>query len=156
MTWRPMWRRITSNAGRKSLEDLGYDHVEAADPVIPILEKYFLTKENNVTKPLIDDRKLSEIDKIRAYAEGDLNYIEWPCLQNARENDQNIRDQKGFLDNKAPYASAVRHAASGAQPRVCQYGVELLPVSQYPGPDPGRRRPGGPRFHRHPGPADPA
>jgi hypothetical protein len=88
--------------GIKLLEDLGYDHDEAADPVIPILEKYFLTKENNVTKPLIDDRKLSEIDKIRAYAEGDLNYIEW-LLQNARENHQNIRDQIGFLDNKAPY-----------------------------------------------------
>jgi hypothetical protein len=90
-------------SGMQLLEDLGYDHDEKLDPEIPILEKFFLTKEIDVTKPLIDDRELSEKDTIRAYTETGLNYIEWLIL-NAQENHQNIRDQKDFAGNKAPYA----------------------------------------------------
>lgn len=98
--------------GMDLLEELGYKHNEKTDPKIPILEKIFLTKENDVNKPLIDDRELSEVDNIRAYTNSDQNYIEW-LIENAKNNHQNIREQKDFKDNKAPFAllyDMLRHA----------------------------------------------
>lgn len=89
--------------GMDLLEDLGYNHNKKTDPKIPILEKFFLTKENDINKPLIDDRELSEVDKIRAYTDAGQNYIGW-LIENAKNNHQNIRGEKGFTDNKAPFA----------------------------------------------------
>jgi hypothetical protein len=100
------------NLGMDLLKDLGYNHDTETDPKIPILEKYFFTKENDVNKHLIDDQELSEVNKIRAYSESGFNYIEW-LIENAKNNHQNIREQKDFIDDKAPYAllfDMLRHA----------------------------------------------
>ena len=88
--------------GMTLLDEFGYDHDEKIDPEIPILEKFFLTKENAIGKPLIDDRALSETEPIRTYAENGKNYIGW-LIDNALDNHQNIKDQKGF-DGAKPYA----------------------------------------------------
>lgn len=98
--------------GMDLLEDLGYVHDKDTNPKIPILEKYFFTREIDVNKNLIDDQKLSEINRIRAYTDSGLNYIEW-LIDNAKNDPHNIRDQKGFKDNKVPYAllyDMLRHA----------------------------------------------
>ncbi len=93
---------VYKKRGMDLLKNLGYNHNEKTDPKIPILEKFFLTKENDVNKPLIDDRELSEVDKIRAYTATGQNYIEW-LIENAKNNHQNIKGQKEFID-KAPFA----------------------------------------------------
>lgn len=98
--------------GMELLQKLGYGHDEEENPEIPILTKFFLTKENDVNKPLIDDQELSETDTIRVYTKTDQNYIEW-LIDNARNNHKNIKDQKGFINNKVPYAllyDMLRHA----------------------------------------------
>ena len=94
------------------LEELGYERDEESR--IPILEKFFLTKPNNVTKLLIDDRPLSETKGIRAYTDTDSgqNYIEW-LIENAKNNHLNIARQEGFIDNKKPNTllyEMLRHA----------------------------------------------
>ncbi|REL33838.1 hypothetical protein DYD21_10560 [Rhodohalobacter sp. SW132] len=98
--------------GIQLLEDLGYNHDMKEDPQIPILEKLFLTAQEDVEKPMIDDNPLSETNTIRAYTETGQNYIEW-LIENARENHRNIRNQRGFADNKKPDAllyDMLRHA----------------------------------------------
>jgi hypothetical protein len=98
--------------GMDLLADLGYVHDPQLNPEIPILEKFFLTREHDVVKPLIDDRALSETDTIRPYTDLEQNYIEW-LIEHARNDHRNIKDQKGFTDNKPPYAllyDMLRHA----------------------------------------------
>lgn len=98
--------------GLQLLARLGYVHDPVLDPEIPILERFFLTKEHDVTKPLIDDRELSEVNAIRVYTDLQQNYIEW-LIQNARDDHRNIRDQKGFTNDTPPYAllyDLLRHA----------------------------------------------
>jgi hypothetical protein len=89
--------------GMDLLKKLGYDHDKNADQKIPLLEKFFLTRENDVNKPLIDDRKLSETDIIRPYTITGENYIQW-LIKNAKAGHQKIKEQKDFSDNKIPHA----------------------------------------------------
>ncbi|MDH3710500.1 MAG: hypothetical protein OER04_11460, partial [Cyclobacteriaceae bacterium] len=94
------------------LQQLGYAHDFEANPQIPILEKFFFTKENDVNRPLIDDQPLSEEKKIRAYTDPGENYIEW-LIEQALKDHRNLKDQKGFTDDKAPNAllyGMLRHA----------------------------------------------
>lgn len=87
-------------------------HDEEEKPEIPILTKFFLTEENDINKPLIDDQELSETESIRIYTKTNQNYIEW-LIDNARNNHKNIKDQKGFINNEAPSAllyDMLRHA----------------------------------------------
>jgi hypothetical protein len=98
--------------GMDLLKKLGYVPDETLNPEIPILEKFFLTQENDVNKPLIDDRSLSETDPIREYTNDGSNYIKW-LIDNAENNHQNIKDQTGFKDNNVPEAllyDMLRHA----------------------------------------------
>jgi hypothetical protein len=117
--------------GLDLLADLGYVHDEQLDPEIPILEKFFLTKEHDVVKPLIDDRELSESNRIRSYTDLGQNYIEW-LIEHAGNDHRNIRNQKGFTDNKPPYAllyDMLRHAVNlqFADTALDMYrGAELL------------------------------
>lgn len=83
------------------LKSLGYEHDEKLNPNIPILEKFFLTNENDIKKHLIDDRPLSEKQGIRAYTTTGQNYIEW-LIENALNSHQKIRLQNDFIDNKKP------------------------------------------------------
>ena len=100
--------------GLKILKGLGYQHDLEFSPDVPILTKFFLTKENDVNKPLIDDQVLSEIDPIRDYTELEENYIEW-LIDKAKNNHDDIKRQKGFKENKQPYAllyDMLRHAVN--------------------------------------------
>lgn len=93
--------------GIELLAKLGYTPEEGEEELVPILEKFFLTKQNRIHKDLIDDQPLSESKPIRGYTapenEGDPseNYIQW-LIDNAKGNFDNIKKQEGFADDKRP------------------------------------------------------
>jgi hypothetical protein len=87
--------------GMQLLQRLGYVHDTQANPDIPILTRAFLGKQEDVTKPLIDDQPLSEERRIRSYTDDDENYIEW-LLRYASEDHGKIRREEGFTDGKPP------------------------------------------------------
>src|SRR5215813_10710215 len=77
-----------------------------------ILEKFFLTSQNLLRGPLIDDRPLSETELIRSYTEDNLDYIRW-LIDASRTSLETLRRQSGFTDDKAPNALLylmLRHA----------------------------------------------
>lgn len=86
-------------SGIDLLKKFGY-----ADNAIPdILNKFFLTSQNLLKGDLIDDRPLSETNKIRSYTTDDKNYIQW--LINATQTSHDtLRKQQGFVDSKIPTA----------------------------------------------------
>lgn len=103
---------IYTALGMALLKRLGYEHDIKQNPRIPILEKSFLGSQEDVNKYLIDDNPLSESDPIRNYTEKDTNYIVW-LIDKAKNEHRDIRDEKGFKDNKKPHAllyDMLRHA----------------------------------------------
>ena len=94
-------------AGQDLLKELGFIPDEE-DDLVPILEKFFFTKGNRLTIDLIDDRPLSESEKIRAYAAPEIagekgeNYIYW-LIKTALSNHDKLKKQEGFSD-KPPAA----------------------------------------------------
>ena len=86
-------------SGTDLLKKFGY-----SDAAIPdILNKFFLTSQNLLKGALIDDRPLSETDKIRAYTTDNKNYIEW-LMDAAQTSHNTLRKQQGFVDSKIPTA----------------------------------------------------
>lgn len=92
--------------GLDLLAELGYTP-DKEEALIPILEKFFFTKQNRIKKDLIDDQPLSESKPIRAYttpenegAQGQ-NYIEW-LIENAKISLNKIKNLQGFENNKNP------------------------------------------------------
>ena len=104
--------------GLDLLKDLGYTP-EADDEMVPILEKFFLSKSNLLKGDLIDDQPLSEINPIRAYTEPEApetlgkNYIHW-LIENALSDHNKIKRQQGFADGvpKALLYQMLRHSIS--------------------------------------------
>ncbi|MGH8196272.1 MAG: hypothetical protein ACREQ8_18030 [Woeseiaceae bacterium] len=99
-------------AGLQLLQRLGYNHDNEEDPPIPVLTRAFSGLQEDVDKPLIDDRPLSEERLIRAYTDAGLNYIEW-LIEHANNDHRIIRAQSDFTDNQRPVAllyDLLRHA----------------------------------------------
>lgn len=103
--------------GMDLLQSLGYTP-EEEDDLVPMLEKFFLTKANQLKGDLIDDQPLSEVNPIRGYtatSETDpesKNYIYW-FIENALTDFDVIKKQQGFADNQRPQAllyQLLRHA----------------------------------------------
>lgn len=86
---------IIAGRGKKILSDLGLN----PETKLPILEKFFLSKPNKLSGPLIDDVPESETTAVRGYTGDGKNYIEW--LQSTDGN--RIRLQK-FDGNPVPNA----------------------------------------------------
>ncbi|MCZ6900426.1 MAG: hypothetical protein O7F74_09330, partial [Bacteroidetes bacterium] len=102
--------------GLDLLKELGYSPGEK-DDLVPILEKFFLNKANQLKGDLIDDQPLSEKNPIRPYTtpvnpdtEG-KNYIYW-LIENALTDHDKIKRQQGFADGspKALLYQMLRHA----------------------------------------------
>jgi hypothetical protein len=94
------------------LQRLGYVHDAERNPDIPILTRSFFGAQEDVTKPLIDDKPLSELRRIRGYTAAGESYIEW-LIANATSDHGKIRREEGFTDNKPPVAilyDMLRHA----------------------------------------------
>ncbi|MFT3903909.1 MAG: hypothetical protein QM727_12100 [Niabella sp.] len=86
-------------SGVSLLQKFGYTDADIPD----ILNKFFLTSQNLLKGALIDDRPLSETDKIRSYTADDKNYIQW-LIEAAQTSHDALRKQQGFTDSKIPTA----------------------------------------------------
>ena len=87
------------------LQRLGY-----AGPLPDLLNHFFLTDNPRITT-VVDDRPLSESDRIRAYTDAGKNYIDW-MIENAGSL-ETLRAEAGFTGNKSPQALLylyLRHA----------------------------------------------
>ncbi|TYB44007.1 hypothetical protein [Actinomadura chibensis] len=73
----------------------------AADP--DLLRRLFTDVHHPLLAPLVDDRPLSETDPIRAYTGDRRNYLSW-LADNARDDLDKVREEKGFLDDLPPSA----------------------------------------------------
>lgn len=87
------------NIGLQALRDLGY----AGEALPDILQKFFLTAQNLLHGPVVDDRPLSESEPIRAYTDDQRNYIQW-LLDAARTSLETLRLQQEFSGNQTPTA----------------------------------------------------
>ncbi|HEX8149789.1 MAG TPA: hypothetical protein VF591_21595 [Pyrinomonadaceae bacterium] len=100
-------------AGKELLAKLGY----AGDAPADMMKRFFLSTQNLLKGPVIDDRPPSETERIRKYTdEADeakrRNYIQW-LIDAAKSSLETIRSQQGFKDNKPPTALLhlmLRHA----------------------------------------------
>jgi hypothetical protein len=93
-------------SGIQLLRHLGYE----GEATPEVLTKFFLEGQNRLQgqngpkdTPLIDDRPLSEMEKIRNYTPDKRNYIQW-LIDAARTSLETIRLEKGFNDNTPPTA----------------------------------------------------
>ncbi len=85
---------LQSNA-KRLLAAWGVDTTEE----IPILSKFFLTKQNPLQGPVIDDVPLSETSPVRKYSADNKNYLEWLATVSL-----NQMLSENFGGNKAPTA----------------------------------------------------
>ncbi|MEA2549171.1 MAG: hypothetical protein QOE42_1769 [Chloroflexota bacterium] len=89
------------------LRSFGYTGNDIPD----LFMKVWKPLETPLTGPLIDDRPLSEVDPIRAYASG-RNYIRW-LADAARTGLESLRTERGFDGGRRPAALLyllLRHA----------------------------------------------
>jgi hypothetical protein len=106
--------QIYKARGMQLLQRLGYVHNPDLDPDIPILTRSFLGRQEDVTKPVIDDQPLSEERRIRSYTDAGENYIEW-LIRFAKSDHGKIRREEGFTGNKKPETilyEMLRHAVN--------------------------------------------
>ena len=94
--WSAIVEYLYVQQGLELLGHLGWRR-EPRDPLPDILEKLFLDAPNRINRELIDDRLLSETDKIRAYASGNRNYLTWLADAAGTSHDA-LRKQEGFTD----------------------------------------------------------
>lgn len=88
-----------TQSGLDLLRKLGYRGEQTPD----VLQKFFLSSQNLMKGPVIDDRPLSEEELIRSYTTDGKNYIQW-LREAASTSLETLRQQQGFIDNKAPNA----------------------------------------------------
>ncbi len=86
-----------TKSGMDLLKEFDYNEEDVPE----ILSKFFLKSENKLYKDLIDDKELSETDKIKSYTTDNKNYIEW-LIDAAKTSHDTLRQQKGFTENKVP------------------------------------------------------
>jgi hypothetical protein len=89
------------------LRKLGYDGQDVPE----ILDKIWRREQTPLDGPLIDDRPLSEQDRIRTYATNDRNYIRW-LVDAARTSLDAVRREADFTGGrpKALLYLLLRHA----------------------------------------------
>lgn len=106
-----------ANRGKQILGELGLN----SDLKLPILEKYFLSKPNKLSGPLVDDVPESEIDPIRAYTGDGSNYLEW--LQSSDGNRIRLQNFDGNPSPNALLYLLLRHSILLSQANA---GTNLL------------------------------
>lgn len=86
-------------AGYNLLQEFGYTR----DILPDILNRLFISAQNLMQGPVIDDVPLSETDPIRAYTPDNRNYVRW-LVDAARTSLETLRREDGFTDNVRPTA----------------------------------------------------
>ena len=92
---------IIAGAYTKSGMDLLKSFDFTGEEVPEILNKFFLQSQNKLLKSIIDDKNLSETERIRNYTTDAKNYIEW-LIDATNTSHNSLRQQKGFIDDKVP------------------------------------------------------
>ena len=90
------------------LERLGYTGETMPD----LFERYFLSQQNRLTGPVIDDRPLSERERLRPSTTDGRNYLEWLAAAATRSL-ETLRREDGFPAGGPPTALlylCLRHA----------------------------------------------
>jgi hypothetical protein len=105
-------RRVDLASGVQSaaalLQRLGYTGETMPD----LFERYFLSQQNRLTGPLIDDRPLSERERLRSSTNDGRNYLEWLAAAATRSL-ETLRREDGFPAGGPPTALlylCLRHA----------------------------------------------
>lgn len=93
-----------ASRGKEILQELGLN----PELKLPILEKYFLSKPNKLSGPLVDDVPESETEPIRGYTGDGKNYIEW--LQSTDGNRIRLQNFDGNPVPNALLYLLLRHA----------------------------------------------
>jgi hypothetical protein len=89
-----------------------------------IMDLLFFGKINPLSGPLIDDRPLSEAEKIRAYTPDGKNYLEW--LADAMLNDPGrLRSHAGFNPDDRPRALLYQLLRHATDLQAVDTGLEL-------------------------------
>ncbi len=86
-------------SGMDLLAEFGYSGEDEPD----ILKHLFLSSQNLLKGPLVDDRPLSESELIRAYTTDGRNYLHW-LIDAARNSFEALRKPTDFIDNQSPAA----------------------------------------------------
>ncbi len=97
-----------TQSGMDLLQRLGYQSEEVPE----ILSQFFLSSADRLDGPLVDDRPLSESERLRSYRENGDNYLHW-LIEAARTSHDALRRQEGFQDGRPPTALLylmLRHA----------------------------------------------
>ncbi|MGH4000300.1 MAG: hypothetical protein ACRDTJ_22885, partial [Pseudonocardiaceae bacterium] len=84
----------------------------ATNPDPDLLRRLFVDSQHPLLAPLVDDRPLSEVDKIRGYTPNGGNYLHW-LAANGRADLEAIRTETGFDQHGPPAAPLyllLRHA----------------------------------------------
>lgn len=93
---------------RELLRRLGYQG--SVDP--DALSRFFFTRSNRLSGPIVDDRPLSEQARVRDYTGDGRNYLQW-LGDAARTSFEDLRLERGFAGDRAPDALLyvmLRHA----------------------------------------------
>jgi hypothetical protein len=98
---------MNSNKGKTVLKELGYTGEISPE----LFEKLYVLTPEEILGPLIDDKPLSEINKIRPYTTDGNNYIQW-LIDVAATSFEKLRKEEGFTDNppEALLYLMLRHA----------------------------------------------
>ena len=107
----PAWRQALGELNLQAqaialLQRLGQSGSEIPD----LLNHFFVTDNPRITT-IVDDRPLSETDRIRAYTDNGRNYIQW--MVDAAGSLDTLRGETGFTNNRSPQALLylyLRHA----------------------------------------------
>src|SRR5262249_15079142 len=99
-------------AERRRARDLLRGFGFLSDPLPPILDKLFSGGDNLLKGGVVDDKPLSETERIRPYTTDGRNYIQW-VIDAANTSIDALYRQEGFKDDKTPAALLylfLRHA----------------------------------------------
>ena len=100
------------------LRKLGYQDQDTPDG----LNRFFAEHATRLNGPVIDDRPLSERDPVRVYSLDGQNYLAW-LADRARHGFEDLRQERGFIDNTPPHALLLRPGAARAAARVLGRGA---------------------------------
>ncbi len=107
----PAWRQALGELNLQAQAIALLQRLGQSGSDIPDLLNHFFVTDNPRITTIVDDRPLSETDRIRAYTDNGRNYIQW--MVDAAGSLDTLRAETGFTNNTSPRALLylyLRHA----------------------------------------------
>src|SRR6185503_16767086 len=107
----PAWRQAIRELNLQAQAIALLQRLGSSGSDIPDLLNHFFVTDNPRISTIVDDRPLSETDRIRSYTATGKNYIEW--MIDAAGSLETLRAETGFTNNTSPQALLylyLRHA----------------------------------------------